>query len=178
MFKKYLIFIILVISCSIPLFAQSYFLWSTGTNQQGSNIKLISVNAAKADILNIFDQNHYIYYSWDSENHYTTRANYKRRMLEYYNNYKELNNQQQVIYFSWVNYWLDNNRNFAFAHSSEVPDLRSGKMVWHRTTLVCIVVGEEVITISFSKVDPYGNGFPTNANNRDVIVGIMNDYLK
>jgi len=168
--KKSWFFILFLSFGIVPSFGQNHFLWTTGTNQQGSNIRSITFSAARTEILRLFDQWNYTYFTWDEEIHYSSRSVYKERMLRGYDRSQKANDQDQLIYYSWVKHWLDNDRNFVFARISG-----SGRF---RGVLVSIIVGDEVISMSFDDSNWTGNGFTTNANNRRILEGILSDYIK
>jgi hypothetical protein len=153
------------------------FLWSTGANQQNSGIKTVNIATAKSEILRLYKLYNRIHFRWDSDNHYDTRTNYQNYINRQYDEYQKLDNQTQRIYYSWVRFWLNNNDLFAYAYISELPDLSSGKFEWYRSILVNIIKGNEVISMSFSNIDPLGHSFPTSEDNRKVIEDILNSYL-
>ena len=154
------------------------FLWSTGANQQNSGIRTINITNARAEILRLFKLYNIFYFNWDSTNHRTTRTNYQNYINNQYNEYQRLNNQTQIFYYSWVRHWLNNNSQFAYAYISELPDIRDGRFNWYRSVLVTIVNGNDVISMSFSNIDPLRNGLPTSDNNRNwLIENILNRFL-
>lgn len=154
------------------------FLWSTGANQQNFGIRTVNIATARAEILRLYKLYNRIWFSWDSDNHYTTRKNYQDYVNRQYEEYRRLNNKEQVFLYSWTSYWLNNNDQFAYAYISELPDLKSGKFEWYRSVLVKIVNGNDVVSMSFANIDLLGYSLPTSDDNRRIIEGILNDYMK
>lgn len=160
------IIFLIFIFCSIPVFSQSRFLWTTGANQQGSNIRSIPYNTARTEISRIYDQYEYFYFDRKHPNNYRSRADYRRDIQNDTENYRMRNEQSFINHNLWIIHWLDNNRNFIFAVSG------SGIMV-----TVTIVYGDEVLSMAFANFDR-GHAFPTNNNNKRVLFSILNDYIE
>jgi len=156
-----------------------YFLWSTGANQQNSGIRSVNIATARFEILRLYKLYNRILFTWALDAHYDTRTNYQYYINRQYNDYQKLNNQIQVFYYSWVRHWLSNNNQFAFAYISELPAPRGegGRLDWYKGVRVTIVKGDEVISMSFINIDPIGNSFPTNEDNRRVIENILNENM-
>ena len=160
--KKILLLVFFFVFNISATFAQN--IWTTVRNNE---VRTISMNSVKSEVMNICNQYDWIYFDWGSENNYISRTRYQSTreaaLMLFGSNWGPAARMEsdQVIR------WLNNNQKFVFATSS----IGLG-------TLVTFVLGNEVIIVTFANMNPMGLGFSTrNRDNRRWLEELMDDIL-